>query len=749
MLDNDVDDPEQDEKNIYGIENLEVLQDEPDAGGDDEFLEVIDESLTTGDARNESSDVDDSAGFSGDGDIFENVTPSASTVRMITTQLQRLTQLVQHVQDKNNGVIDDDEVTAEDLNSFLATQKVQSNSPDYQQTDFHSDEKTPMPSNGRIHPEILTDILDQQNQLNQLTTISMDQTTPKSSRRKQTYYMDDSPITEIKMKSGQGADGTASHQIVVNRPEGSVMFNVPQAADQNHQSPYLSEDILKTILEISKQMVTQNHQKQSPQVSYAPQPFYYAVPVPYLSPQNGAQNYYSHEYRNNLTDANKPMKSQSAAVHVIQAQPTAQLQSNTKLSNKVDANLQGYVDSFGYYHAPKPQQNYANPNPQQSFQNPNYYYQNYPQYGNGYQQSYQQQQYPQSYKNQQQQQQQYPQSYKNHFNDPQNYNQFNYDGAYYGNNGNRPFVIESSAPSYVGQSKPFRKESYAESFEGDEEDKIDENLYDEVDEGEDETPPEKNPLICTPVVQRQANQTDCYRYYVCNAKTKEVLSYMCPIFTAFNDQTKFCDSHTYKACKKVKDRESSDKHNQIIYDEAHKALEQVKKESQKVERIASMVRKESQKIYKRRNQYEAANQYQSGNYHPSAQYDIEDQYQSNQYEQQHQAPAYRPSNFAQIQKVQKPVVSRPQVIASRPQSISSAPVYNPRPKPPRKASKKKKKKVKCRDVGNIVDPESSTSYWHCFRGTDQRMKRINRKCTTGFVFCPSTRYCSTPDRCRD
>lgn len=724
---------EQDEANVYGIENLDVIQDEPETPNDEDFLEVIGEKLDDSEPRSEDEEIkDESEAFdannskanpqtndgpearigdeedalesSGDGVVPESVTQPTQTSRMITTQLQRLTQLMQHVQDKNNGVIDDEDVTPEDLNSFLATQKIHSNSLEYQKTDFQSNDKTPMPANGRIHPEILSDILDQQNQLNseanRLTTLAMDATTQKYPQRRPTFFGNKDPITEIKMKSAQSIDGSGSHQIVVNRPEGSVLFNVPPSSDQSHQ-PYLSQDILKTILEISKQMVTQNHQKQNPQVSYAPpQPFYYAVPVPYLSPQNNVPSFYSQDYRNNLTEA--PVKKKTS-VELIPSPST------TKLAEKIKERLPDYFTDYNLYQNPSKQQPHQQaqqfqiPTNPANYQNPNYYYHNYPSYSNGFQ-SYQNYQPTNNY--------QYPA--KNQYRDPVNYNQqFNYDGDYYDRHRTRPFVMDSSAPSYVEQL-PIRKESYATY----EEEKIDDNLYDDAESDEPLMNPDKEELICSYVVQRQANRTDCYRYYVCNAKTKEILSYTCPIFTAFNDQTKYCDALSYPACQKTKDRATNTFHNKKIMDEAHKALEQVKMETQKVERIAQQVRKESQKIYTRRNPYqEYQNVYEN---------DLGSDYQPT-------------SIVAQVQKVQKPFVKQ--------QPINLKPFVNPKPKPIRKSSKTKRKKVKCRSVGNIIDPESPSSYWHCFKGPDGRMKRINKKCSQNFIFCPSTRYCSPDDRC--
>jgi hypothetical protein len=665
----------EDENNVDTLSDSKLKQ--------DEFLEVIDENLTTSDDEQSS----------GDGEVPETFTPSSPTSRMITTQLQRLTQLMKHATDQENGVIDD-EISADDLNSFLAVQNIQS---DYQKIDFNSDNRTPIPSSGRIHPEVLSDILDQQSQLNaeanRLTTLSMDATTPKIPQRKPPRYKKD-PVTEIQLKSGQNSDGTGSHQIVVNRPEGSVLFNVPSPVDLKHQ-PYLSEDILKTILEISKSMVTQNHQKQTNQQSFAPQPFYYAVPIPVVQqqPQANVASYFS-DHQTNLTDVPLKVEKKRPPPNKVEVLPTNY---HPKITEKVDVATAG--DAFGVYQAQKKQQTFPN------YQNPNYFYQTYPHYN--------------SYPNYQQYSPfsnfQYPQ---NQFGNKFDYSQGNFDGAYYGNG---PFVIESSAPSYVdqqAQQKPFRKESYATSY-GEEEEEQEEDTgpihYDEVD-SENEEAPVKEELICSFVVQRQANKTDCYKYYVCNAKTKQVLAYTCPIFTAFNDQTKKCDAMSYKACKKVKDLERSSLENQQIYDEAHAALAKVKKESQKVERIASMVQKESQKIYNRRTNY------------PSV-YEGESQSQPLQFQK---VPLQYQSFQQQPQRVQKPLIR-----ATSP----------PRAKATRKASKKKKRKVKCDSIGNIVDPESKSAYWHCFVGTDGRMKRINRKCAQNFVFCPKTNFCTSPNRC--
>ncbi|KAH8282737.1 hypothetical protein KR054_009414 [Drosophila jambulina] len=110
---------------------------------------------------------------------------------------------------------------------------------------------------------------------------------------------------------GSTGQGYANSQIVVNRPEGSVMFALPptygmsqeQGAYANHHpaqsheysdhEPKISEDTLKTVLELSKQMIAaQNLPKVLPNPGY--NGYYQPILQPvFMSPQgNPFQQYY-------------------------------------------------------------------------------------------------------------------------------------------------------------------------------------------------------------------------------------------------------------------------------------------------------------------------------------------------------------------------------------------------------------------------------------------------------------------------
>lgn len=85
-------------------------------------------------------------------------------------------------------------------------------------------------------------------------------------------------------------------------------------------------------------------------------------------------------------------------------------------------------------------------------------------------------------------------------------------------------------------------------------------------------------INCTPGV-RQANITDCTKYYVCSKRDGKVLSYSCPPFTGFNEQSRICDAKTYAICNPQTEmnKEYSVSNNRRQHMETLSALGEVQK----------------------------------------------------------------------------------------------------------------------------------------------------------------------------
>lgn len=226
-------------------------------------------------------------------------TPSSKIDPNLTAHLQRLSQLIDGLKQKYQA---QEATTAElrpdQLNAFLAHHNIKSN--------FNM---IPMIINKTEPAETIPNVV----------SVILNRTDYVSPMNK-SQNSNLSPETKVLMSNyGQtrrhGDNGGYSNsQIVVNRPEGSVVFALPSRGpyendynyqeqkpykgqhyqhdqsfnDQNYHSiindePKISEETLKTVLELSKQMLANQHIRQVyPANNFYPsvlQPIYYPVPT--------------------------------------------------------------------------------------------------------------------------------------------------------------------------------------------------------------------------------------------------------------------------------------------------------------------------------------------------------------------------------------------------------------------------------------------------------------------------------------
>lgn len=94
-------------------------------------------------------------------------------------------------------------------------------------------------------------------------------------------------------------------------------------------------------------------------------------------------------------------------------------------------------------------------------------------------------------------------------------------------------------------------------------------------------------LPCTKNI-RLANQTNCDKYYMCDPKTAAVVEHSCPLHTAFNVNSRICDTESTKTCRDNRHREETiffqqeiDKgHGNVSYSE-DSTVEEEKQEEEK------------------------------------------------------------------------------------------------------------------------------------------------------------------------
>ncbi|XP_055681486.1 uncharacterized protein LOC129788970 [Lutzomyia longipalpis] len=751
-----------DDNNIYGVNNLEYLSenlgpyvDEEDV--DDEHGSEV--SITQPQLQDLSSEDE----FSGDGDPVEVITErnveekvgllplpiSSTTDSELSTHLQRLTQLIDNFH-KNKTTPDVPVLHPDDLNSFLALHNIRN-----QAMMYNSSNKISLPNDGKIHPDTLTQILEQQNKLhenpnlvkNPLTTSRVKQKlTPDGS----TIHVKSAGLSRLPFRP----DSYSNSQIVVNRPEGAVLFNVARPRDtmnpQQKPEPYISENTLRTVLELSKQLVSTNHQVVPPVI--------YTIPIPYPAPP--PMHTEDRKRDRNVTKAKDPPE----AISVTVKEPISSTPPPPHY----------YIDSYGVKYSPQvdpfplsySQQdisNYYPPYPPLTYTPLTSSYSNYPT-DSAQVASYTAQGYPASYNlltpptfgatsqyqvygappigsgasgqiqpanynfgstsgNNQQMQ-----TSHNWHNDDKRYQQREPDDDMQNEEIDEEEIIDEDEESM--ESKETLMNSMA-SMEMSSEpppgfaqvanqlldaeggrnkvinlrgnyfsyDTYRDTILPLLSDSDGSLASSVEILSCSMGV-RQANATDCTRYFVCNPKTGDLLSYTCPPFTAFNSQSRICDARTYASCNPsaLQNRFTISENKRLHY-EAQKALEEAKRvrdEALKAQRLATLIKMQAESAL------------------------------SQKVPTQMVKPTRVTTNRVQSQSMRRPAVAT---------SSSTTKV-------------KKKKRFRCEvDGGAVPDTTSRFKYIVCFKGSGGKWRRHFRTCSEGLMFCPLMRKCTLQRKC--
>lgn len=214
-------------------------------------------------------------------------------------------------------------------------------------------------------------------------------------------------------------------------------------------------------------------------------------------------------------------------------------------------------------------------------------------------------------------------------------------------------------------------------------------------------------LTCSST-SRQPNKTDCTKYFVCNPQTG-VHPYSCPLNTAFNEKTKFCDVKKYKECKKMKNREES------LFGQRNKDTTQLHYEMLQAIEELKQLRKQTVQLNR---QSQANLQSQSNFNYPNPMPPPQQQPMFS-----NTVPSYI-NNNANYQDSDR--TESPQTIIVK---------QTPR------------KRLTCLQPGKVADPDSSDHYYVCFKTVDNILKLHKMKCPQRFTFCRKTLLCNLPGTC--
>lgn len=239
---------------------------------------------------------------------------------------------------------------------------------------------------------------------------------------------------------------------------------------------------------------------------------------------------------------------------------------------------------------------------------------------------------------------------------------------------------------------------------------------------------------------RQANSSDCTRYFVCNVKTGKILSYACPLYTAFNPDTRMCTAETYARCYPMDDMKTiimgSNKYTKQQIQQQLIETNRIKTEAMKSQHLAHLISLETDKILK-----SASNKYNKGNritnIGKATSMPLTPTRSSNQ-----AVVTNRPLRRQQ----QKVTANR---ATAKPTQAPTRKTHPIKPSNPTNAKRPQgKRRVPCKKEGKLADNLSNVHYFLCFKDPQRGNMRARRlHCPAQLIFCPTSLICTQMERC--
>uniref|UniRef100_A0A1S4HD19 Chitin-binding type-2 domain-containing protein n=1 Tax=Anopheles gambiae TaxID=7165 RepID=A0A1S4HD19_ANOGA len=224
---------------------------------------------------------------------------------------------------------------------------------------------------------------------------------------------------------------------------------------------------------------------------------------------------------------------------------------------------------------------------------------------------------------------------------------------------------------------------------------------------------ERISVVLCMVGSRQPNNTDCFRYYICNPHNGAFQSYTCPPLTAFNKNSRMCDLSSYKPCQKAMappalHRPLLRTHKPVSAAGSRQQVDQIKHELRKAQKYVEMIRLEANRLRRRNG-------------------------------------ASSPSSSSG-----EKVILLPSLADHRGPAAPSKGQLRKESAVKKKASTAKqpaRKVPRCRLEGRMPDPMDKSNYYVCHRKSPNKFIKLKMACPADLLYCADTQYCTLRTNC--
>ncbi|XP_040167255.1 uncharacterized protein LOC120902510 [Anopheles arabiensis] len=226
---------------------------------------------------------------------------------------------------------------------------------------------------------------------------------------------------------------------------------------------------------------------------------------------------------------------------------------------------------------------------------------------------------------------------------------------------------------------------------------------------------------------REPNKTDCFKYFVCNPQNGAFQSFTCPSFTAFNKETRLCDTASYQACKSQQTPTTTTPPSIIRYkgSAAHPNSHLMKNDILTAQKYVELIRQEANKLLTRNNMPLPAEQIvvlpALDTVHAAEFHTVK--------------PSVKVRRKSSSKHSPKPTTTSTTMTTTTTTTTTAAPTV--------KRSKTARKGPRCRAEGRIPNPLDQHSYYVCHRKSQKKFVKMKMTCPSGLKYCAASQYCSS------